>query len=227
MRKISPIDVKDSFDSLITEVEEFYNKAEVALRSDKDKSLLAENTFLSSAVLWEGFLSDLFIAYINRDSTEYEVHLTRSFEQNLEGKQKRIYDSFGRLNFPSHLDKATVTSLLDEQGFNVTFFSSAQMKQRANVWLSQQHRQGIRQLTNLEQATIDAWICIRNYIAHRSKGAIDRMNDALVSQHLNGTGLQRGQNQVYRIGAFLKAQQAGRPRLLTFVSYMKAIAVKI
>lgn len=226
MRKIDPTDVKNSFNDLVTEVEDFYQKAEIALRSDRDKSLLAENTFLSSAVFWEGFLSDLFVAYINRDSTEYVSHLNRSFETNLEGKQKRIYDHFGSLNFPAHLDKAKVTSLLDEQGYNVTFTSSAEIKQRAEVWLSQNHRRGIRRLTNQDQAVIDAWIAIRNYIAHRSKGALDQMNDALASQHLNG-GLQRGQNRVSRIGAFLKARHVGIPRLLIFIRLMKGIAARI
>jgi hypothetical protein len=86
MRKINPLDVKTSFASLIAEVDDFYKTVDRLVTAKKDKSLLVEGTFLSCAVLWEGFLSDLFIAYINRDSTEFANHLKRSLEGQLKRK---------------------------------------------------------------------------------------------------------------------------------------------
>ena len=61
-------DVKADFASGLTDVAAFYSAANNALSGDKDKTLLVENTFLTTAVLWEGFVSDLIVAYINRDS---------------------------------------------------------------------------------------------------------------------------------------------------------------
>ena len=227
MRKIKPDDVKKSFIQLISSVENFYSTAENVLSTDKDKTLLVEITFISSAVLWEGFLNDLFIAYINRDSTEFAAHLGRSVGQSLEGKPKRIYDNFGRLSVPAHMDKATISNILDEQGQNITFRNYDEIQDRAKIWLSSNHRQGIEGLNAREKTTIDAWISIRNFIAHRSKSALDQMNDSLAKGALYNSGLRRGQNRVNRIGAYLKAKQSRGSRLQLFIRAMKATAEKM
>jgi hypothetical protein len=77
---MNPADVKSDFASGLNGVISFYATAKAALSGDKDKTLLAENIFLTAAVQWEGFISDLILAYVNRDSTRFGVHLRDALE---------------------------------------------------------------------------------------------------------------------------------------------------
>jgi hypothetical protein len=229
MRKINPDDVRSDFDDLLNEVEIFYQNADEVLARDKDKTLLVENTLLTCTVLWEGFLSDLFIAYINRDSTIFADHLARSLEENISGKPKIIYDKYCTLSTPAHLKKADLLELLDAEGNNVTFKNYDDIRRHARNWLAPAHAARIQSIGAVQAATVNAWIAIRNYIAHRSKRSLDAMNAALAAGALHNSGLQRGQNNRHHLGAYLKARpvQNRPPRISMYMTAMRQIAAAI
>ena len=226
---MNPADVKADFASGLTDVTAFYAAANTALSGDKDKTLLVENTFLATAVLWEGFVSDLIVAYINRDSSRFAVHLRAALEDNLTPKQKRIYSSFATLSIPAHLKKSEVIDLIDAQGNNITFSNYKEMKDASARWLTPANAARIAGLTARRRSVINAVIAIRNQIAHRSKRSLVAMNEALAAGGLHGTGLQRGVNTVRHVGAYLKAQPAGHAskRIEIFLSQLHTISAAL
>lgn len=231
MRKISPDGVRSDFDAQLTAVENFYQAGKQAFSSDRDQSTFVEHSLLAAAVIWEGFLSDMFIAYVNRDPARFKQHLEASFNQHLSSskKPKRVFDQFGTLRFPDHLTKAQVIELADGDGNNVTFSKYQDIEDRADKWLTVPNAQKFRNRSAPEKATINALIALRNQIAHRSQRSLDAMNDALLSGALYQTGLQRGQNKFHNVGAYLKARPAGiqQTRFSIILSTLRAIGAAL
>jgi len=117
---MNPADVKQDFlDSLIT-LKVFYVATNSALALKSQRTFLVENSLLAAAVLWEGFISDLLVAYINRDSTRFAVHLEDALKQGLTGKQATILANYGRISIPAHLKKSEIVDLVDGNGNNIT-----------------------------------------------------------------------------------------------------------
>lgn len=209
MRKTNPVDVRADFAAGLSDVTASYATVQAALTSDKDKTLLVEHTFLAAAVLWEGFISDLIIAYINRDPSRFARHLKDALVTGLTPKQNLIYANYGSLKVPPHIRKADVVSLIDPSGNNVTFSNFADLGGAAARWLSTANAGRIMGRTAAQKATVDAIIAIRNHIAHRSDRSLKAMNGALRAGALHGTGIRRGVNSVRHVGSYLKATPAG------------------
>jgi hypothetical protein len=224
LRKINPNDVRADFDSKTLNVRDFHEKLDASLDVMSDKSTLAEATLLRLAVLWEGFLSDLFVAYINRNSSKFSEHLEISLESQLQGKGGRIYNQFGTLNIPTHLTKDDIYEILDADGFNITFRSASEIRDKATKWLVEDDRNRVHSLAAQDDALINALYGLRNHLAHGSEGSSDRMNAALAAGALHHTGFQRRAKKISNVGSYLKSIQAGESRLVQFIANIRAIA---
>jgi hypothetical protein len=231
MKKINLNDVRADFASGLTDISHFYATAHAAITGDRDRTFLAENTFLSAAVLWEGYISDLFLAYINRDPTQFRLHLQNALKEAIADKAKpaRIFDSYGKLAIPEHLPKSDIVQLIDPRGSNITFRNYDDLKDGADRYLAENHRAAIDHLAAADQRTIDAMIAIRNHIAHRSGQSYTAMNTALGAGALHNTGLRRGANNVREIGPWLKARpQPLQPtRIELFLTRIGGIAARV
>lgn len=144
---------------------------------------------MAAAVTWEGFVSDMFIALINRDATRFKQHLKDAFEAHLNtvSKQRRVFDAFGSLDFPQHLRKADVQAFADNVGNNITFPNFAELEQKVSIWLVPAHASKFNGLTVQQKAVINAVVALRNHIAHRSQRSLDAMNDTLAAGALHPT----------------------------------------
>jgi hypothetical protein len=228
MRKISPQCIIGDFVEQLGDIKTFYMDGISGLSKDGDKSRLAEYSLLAAAVAWEGFVSDIFIAYINSDSAQFKQHLKNSFNEHLteHDKANMVFLKYGKLEFPSHLTKADVQSLANSSGSNITFSSFALLEDRARIWLVQQHADKFANLTSSQKAVVNAVIALRNHIAHRSKRSLDAMNESLAVGALYTTGIKRQGNNFHNVGAWLKAKPFGRneSRLITIFSLLDAIS---
>ena len=185
-----------------------------------------QNTILTAATLWESFVNDMFIAYINRDSTQLQIHLQSAFEASRTPKQAVIAQNFVTLTFPKHLTVDLVTDLIDQKGENITFFDYSTLKKGAAKYLVAGHRTGIDGLSNAQKATRTLWIALRNEIAHNSERSFKAMNSAMNAGGLQNTGLQRGVNNVKYVGSYLKSKPLPnlKPRIELILDQMKVIA---
>jgi hypothetical protein len=182
---------------------------------------------LAAAVAWEGFVSDMFIAYINGDATRFKQHLQASFDAHMHSAStpKRVFDAYGSLTFPTHLNKADVLALADSVGNNITFPNFDQLEERANGWLVPGHASKFSGLAAQQKAVVNALVSLRNHIAHRSQRSLDAMNDALAQGALHPTGIRRLNNRFHNVGAWLKATPVGGPetRLATIIRILDDI----
>lgn len=211
MRKISPVGVKTDFQEQLADLVAFHNIGFPAFATEKDQSTFVEHSVLAAAVIWEGFVSDMFIAYVNRDANRFKQHLEASLAEHLTtgATPKRVFDTFGSITFPKHLTKAQVQSLADGVGNNITFPNFKELEKKARIWLVAVHANQFTGLTGQQKAIIDALISLRNHIAHRSQRSLDAMNAALAKGALQPSGLKRRGNRFHNVGAWLKAKPAG------------------
>ncbi|WP_416242999.1 HEPN domain-containing protein [Azospira sp. APE16] len=214
MRKISPDDVRDDFRQQLADLNRFHTAGCIAFASETDQSTLTEHSLLAAAVTWEGFVSDMFIAYINRDASRFKQHLANSFNVYIDASStpKRVFEAFGSLRFPTHLNKADVLALANSMGNNITFPNFGQLEEKACSWLVAAHAAKFTALTVQQKAIINSLIALRNHIAHRSQRSLDAMNDTLAQGSLFPTGIKRLENRFHNVGAWLKSIPVGHNR---------------
>lgn len=229
MRKMNPDDVRSDFATSLAEAQAFYTTVKGALTTDKDQTLLVRNTILTAATLWESFISDLFIAYINRDTSQFQIHLRNAFEADRTAKQKLIAQHFTTLTLTKHMTVDMITELIDSNGNNVTFSSYKELKRGADKYLIAAHRVGIIGLSGARRQYINLWLSLRNHIAHDSDRSYDAMNEAMASSALINTGLQRGVRKVTHVGSYLKSRPTPntKPRIELILDEMKLIAAAL
>ena len=211
MRKVSPDALRDDFRRQLADLTTFHNTGFATFPSGTDQSTLTDHSLLAAAVTWEGFVSDMFIAYINRDATRFKQHLKDSFETHLSNSStpKRVFDAFGALTFPAHLKKAEVLALANSMGNNITFANFDQLEEKAGTWLVAAHAVKFSGLTAQQKAVVNSVIALRNHIAHRSQRSLDAMNDVLAHGSLHPTGIRRLNNRFHNVGAWLKSTPVG------------------
>lgn len=229
MRKMNPDDVRSDFDTSLAEVQAFYATVRAALTTDKDQTLLVRNTILTAATLWESFINDLFIAYINRDTSQFQIHLRNAFEADRTAKQQLIAQHFTTVTLTKHMTVDMITELLDSDGNNVTFSSYDALRKGAAKYLPEAHRAGVNGLSGARKQYINLWLSLRNHIAHDSDRSYNAMNQAMASDALINTGLQRGVHKVTHVGSYLKSRPTpnAKPRIELILDEMKLIAAAL
>lgn len=235
MRKMDPADVRADFAALVTERLAHFARLEARLRGTehekRDLSLLSETTLHAVYVAFECFLSDLFLAYINRDFSQYQSTMAARISDSV--KTKFGVWAAGRLNFNAvkHIKVVDLESLLDPDNYNLTFKSSTDLRQKANDWIASPQRSAIVSMTTPDSRLIDTVHSIRNFIAHNSPSSKAKMNDALLTIVTGvgcpNTNLGRGPRKIQDAGAFLKSVNGGERRVQRFASRLGAIAAAL
>ena len=233
MRKVDPNDVRNAFVSDATDLNDYFGRLRRGLAGSshekRDVSRLASTTFLSLYVRFENYLSDLFLAYLNRDFSTYQDWVKNRVDQSTAEK----FGSWagGRTAFSpvTHVAVAELESIVDPTGWSLTFGSASKIGDRATEWLAAGHRARVHSLTASDQDLIDTARSVRDFIAHRSPGSKKRMNVQLqvVNQHGGNPHLARGPNAIHDEGAYLKAVTGGHRRLTTYSSRLQDIALKM
>jgi len=225
MRKLDPEGIRTDFDSALDDVKSATDAVLAAKVNRTTKKLITESAMLTAAVLWEGFLSDLFIAYINRDTSAYAMFAEAAVRQHAQEKFGTDVVKSVSLQLELHLSADQVRQLLDSKGYNLTFKTASFLVHRAGEWLAKPYKQYFTALTPAQRASIDASSAIRNFLAHRSRSSKGEMAKALVVADLP-RNLGRGTNDVHDIGAFLLSTpvRAKTTRFALYVTNLKALA---
>ncbi|MBU2360491.1 MAG: hypothetical protein KKB02_16435 [Alphaproteobacteria bacterium] len=219
--------MQTSFDTQLTEATVFYHTVKASLSSAADLTRLSASTMISVATLWESFISDLIVAYINRDPSQFAVHLQQALKQDMSDKQKQILNRYAPYRPPTSIDRSTITSLIDNNGNNITFSNAQALKKGAKRWVGTANMAGINALTTQQMAIIDLWIALRNHIAHDSERSKTALQSAVSHGALHGTGLHRAKNAIHTPGVYLKSKHRrpiGNPRIEEILRHMQQIA---
>lgn len=233
MRKVKPQDVCDAFTSQVDNALAHYERVITVLKGSSsvklDTSLMSKSLLHQVFVDFECFLSDLFIAYLNRDFSQFQATFEDNAKKAVKG-QKHSQWLIDRITFnrPAHVSLDELAEAVDPTGWNMTFKNCQVMKDRASKWLVKVHSDQINTLDAESERLIDTARAIRNWIAHQSAGSKKIMNDALANIE-QGPGtpnhdLGRGVREISDVGAYLKAQIHGGARAQVYAQRLKQIA---
>lgn len=233
MRKIDPADVRDDFDSTSAEIIEYFDRVAAALtdtpNKERDISQLATQSFLALFVAFERFMSDLCLAYLNRDFTIYQTRLVSRVGDSIGERYGDRVRSLITIQTKKHVPVAELEEIVDPDGWNITFATVEKLKSFAAAWLAPAHAGRIGSITVPETRLIETSRAIRDFIAHQSSGSKRRMNNFLsnVESGTHNRHLGRGVNEVHSVGPYLKAFQTGQRRLHRYASGLLAISTHV
>src|SRR5713101_5956457 len=135
MRKINPTSVASTFCKDIDAMIDYYNRCEVAFKGrttkKSDMSLLSETVFLSASVAFEGMLSDMFLAYVNKNSEPFIMAKEREIKEKIESDYGCWYSSKISIGKNKHIKVKELYPLLDPKGYNITFNNARNMVVRS------------------------------------------------------------------------------------------------
>lgn len=230
MNKKRPNEIKSWFvqeaDSLIA----FFQTASSGFKGkdheDKHLTMLSELVFLNAYVAFETFLSDLFLAYINKKSINFQREQEAKIKKLVKSEFGDWYAARVVMEKSLHLSATEVEKLIDPKGYKLTFGNSDEIKRLAGGWVAQEYRSNIFRLSSDDFLFIDCCREMRNAIAHRSKRSFDSMNGMLRSIPAPSTieFLRRPANDVKSVGVFLKSKPGGQLRVISCITRLKDIA---
>jgi len=228
MRTANPVNIKTDFLAGMTDVESALGKVASVDMPISSKNLISEYSFLSASVLLEGYISDLFVAYINKKSGPFVSNLTSQMNIEAEDDLAKRAISLATVDIASHLTLDKIRGILDPKGWNVTFSTSADMKAKAGTWLDTPYKACFTGISAKHCALLEATKAIRNYLAHRSSKSRETMQDVLQNQDLTAC-FMRGTKRVNKVGSFLDSTPNGclANRLQFYIAELKAIAAQL
>ena len=232
MRKVDPAGVKSDFNDFAVERLAHFGRLEILLKGTahekRDLSLLSEMTLHSAYVAFEVFLSDLMLAYINRDFSVYQQDLKSRIDASISSKFGSAAASRTNFSVSKHISVQDLEQLIDPTGWNLTFKDVAELKRKFASWVLAVHGAGVAALSASDTRLIDTTRAIRNFIAHGSTGSKAIMNVSLLTISTGpgciNASLPRGPHKIDDVGAYLKSFSNGKRRLLTYIERLQAIA---
>lgn len=235
MRKVDPAGVKEDFNAFACERRSHFARIESFLKGSphekRDLSILAETTLHSTYVAFEVFLSDLLLAYMNRDFSTYQASLQTEIQKLVKSKLGIGASSMTKLDAPKHIKAQDLESLIDPTGWNLTFKSVDILQSTYAAWVSPALGAGVAGLALSDTKLIDTARAIRNFTAHKSTGSKKIMNDMLVTISTGVTcpnaPLPRGNHEIHDVGAYLKSVVGGQRRVVTYIERLRAIAATL
>lgn len=232
MRKVRPQDVRDAFISQVDESLSHYERVIQALKGTPsvklDTTLVSKSLLHTVFVDFECFVSDLFIAYLNRDFRQYQSTFENSVKQAAAQKHSPWLSDRISFNHPAHIRLDELADAIDPTGWNLTFKSCSVMKEKARLWLADPYKARVLALNSEDERLVDTARSLRNWIAHQSDGSRDIMNKFLEDIE-RGPGtpnheLGRGVREIVNIGSFLKSNIGGETRAQIYARRLKDVA---
>ncbi|WP_156444734.1 hypothetical protein [Burkholderia seminalis] len=238
MRKVDPADVKSDFAAFVVERLAYFDRMSAHLLAKpspphwkKDLSVLSEMTLQSTYVAFEVFLSDLLLAYVNRDFSQYQAELATRIDASVRAKFRDFAADRTVFSPLKHIKIDDLEDVVDPTGWNQTFKDVAGLKKRFSEWVTPALGANVAAINASDTNLIDTTHAIRNFISHRSVSSKKVMNTALASMAVNATcpnnPLERGVHDVHDIGAYLKANTGGKLRIKIYMERLSAIALTL
>src|SRR6266567_5317750 len=103
-------------------------------RQESLETMLAEQCVLGLAVLWEAFVHDLIIAYIEERSETCVKFHKNQLHQSIVSKNKAVA-KWVTITVPAALKRAQIEFMVDPNGFNITAESADKLALKASQLL--------------------------------------------------------------------------------------------
>jgi hypothetical protein len=229
MNKLNPASIAEAFQNEIDQLLAYYDRATNALRGSPteggDISMLNEQVFLSAAVLFESTLSDLYFAYVNKDSSLFIAAKEQKIKDSLTETFGTWYASKISIPHLKHIKADELYTLLDPRGYNITFQNARNMVAQAKKNLLPAYANKYKAITPHQRKLADCVKYVRNYVAHRSDSGFASMTKALSSLSTGPyASLSRSSSRrVNSVGAYLKSWTGAESRTQLYLKEMCAL----
>lgn len=225
MRTADPQNIKTASLSGLQDVEDALGAVIASTVSVKSRNIIAEYSFLGAAILLEGFVSDLFVAFINKKSSRFVGAMTGLMTMTATDDTAKRAIAFSQIDIATHLTLENIRKILDPKGWNVSFVDSADLKSKAGQWLEDSYCPRFTGLSQAHSAVFDTTKPVRNFLTHRSSASLATMQTALASPNLPA-GFKRAANKVHSVGSFLDSVPPGlaQTRIKSYLQEVRAIA---
>lgn len=237
MSRISYKLVGETFANAISKEMSYFSKVADILESTKTLTYvssyvdkLSSQTLISVSTHWEIFVSDIFVAYINRNPENFILYMENELEKNLNQNWKDVRDKFAPLKIPNPLRRQDILDIMNTQGGNMRFRTGKAIKEKASVLISDDYRLGIEKLTEDDLAIIDLLNALRNRVVHNSARSRSALKGIASNKILEKYGLYRSQKQKFGPGVYLRSEfrtGSGVRRIEEFVEHIKRIGETI
>lgn len=135
MNKLSPKSVAQNFEAEMDALLSYHSRATAAFvgsaTAAADISLMNEQLFLFAAISFESALSDLYFAYVNKDSSAFVAAKEQKIKKHVEEAFGPWYSAKVSIPHSQHISAGELYPLLDPRGFNVTFQNTRRMVAQA------------------------------------------------------------------------------------------------
>ncbi|MCA9526001.1 MAG: hypothetical protein KC549_06850 [Myxococcales bacterium] len=233
MNKANPTEVAQGYAADLGDLKVYYNRVSTSLsgtaHEKTDIATLAENTLLAAAVGLETFLSDWVLAAINKDASGFIAHEKNRIRTSITDKFGAWHAGAVEFEPGKHVKLTDLRSILDPDGWNLSFKDFETFKQRADQRLAPTYRAKIAALTASDGLAFDAVKAMRNFMAHRSPASKATMNDGLIAVGGDATirDMGRSERGVNSLGKFLRTKVNGTSRLDLYLDWLVALAGKL
>lgn len=190
---------------------------------------LTETVFHRVYVLFEIFISDVLIDFINKDSRVFLGHFSQTIGQSIESKYGVKHRTRITYHSEKHLSIREIEALADKEGRNIPFSEARGIIQRAHLWLAPQFAAKFDSIPTDRLLVVDAAKAIRNSIAHGSISAHAEANSALRALPSSGAcaHLRRTNNDVKTLGPYLRVMRNGKNRLNIYIDELSEFAAAL
>ncbi len=169
------------------------------------ETVLVEQLVLSTAITWEAFLSDLFVAYIEMKPKTCLDGLARRLDESVAAKFGKPVARLTTFERPSTLGQSKIAALVDPAGWNLSLSSASKLSSRANEMLASEYARRFS-LEADQGGFIDFSVALRNYLGHRSTKARRDLRDA--HARLSGGKNAPFVSAITKVGSYLRCQNA-------------------
>ncbi|MFE8728945.1 hypothetical protein [Aeromonas hydrophila] len=228
MRTANPHNIRDDFLAGLQDIETALTDITGKGITQKSRLHVVEYSFLAASILLEGFISDLFVAYINKKNAPFVAYVTTRMTIEATDEVSKRAIPFAAVDIGSHLTLEKIRQILDPRDWNVSFATSADLKAKAGQWLDIPFKIHFTSLSTSHDALLEATKAVRNYLAHRSGASQTAMQAALAHNNL-AAGFRRASNNVKSVGSFLDSTPPGgrQTRLKFYLDELQAIAQQL
>ena len=173
----SPREIVRGFQSSISEMESDHDTVVAVLPTGRNRvrleGILAEQFALQLGVRWEGFIHDLFVAYLLRGKIAFINAKKTSITLSINDRYGRAWAKLVTIRTPTRWTSRLASILLDPDLRNISISSADKLRERANELLGSQ---AIRfSLDPDDRKMVDFVIAMRNFLGHRSKASLSEL----------------------------------------------------
>ena len=208
----TPSKTVDLFQGRVSGVLDYYEELLVAVRGKVResalKSMLAEQTVMSMAVLWEGFTNDILLVHAAADSDTYFNGLKVRIRQSLLGGKFAGAVTSIKFSFPIDPTKERMSKIIDPSGWNITASDSDALAKRANELLAANRAKRFS-LDIEDRAFIDYLVRLRNYLSHRSQKSRAELLTSISAMQGQQPNADLVGAITNKVGAYLKLPGSG------------------